>query len=382
LRSHTAIATKTEFPGGNCLSKENSNRGNPRILAKPAFKVAAGAAQGSSCVSLYKRLQADGFPITEWTPLKMLTGRYDILHLHWPDNILSDRRAVVVSAKMLAFFMSLVVVRLRRKKVVWTAHNLQSHEQRHPILEKIYWWVFANQLDGIIAPLHFIGLKVRADRRFKQIKEVRVLPFGDWGDFFHEGSRITELRHTLGVPENKRVVLWFGAVRRYKGVETLIQLFAEDSLRDIVLVIAGACSDNDYYQQLNSLARNAPNIILKLEFIPDEEVGDYFGMANICVFPFRAVDNTGSVRLALTFHRHVVVPDLPFAHELQEVLGDEWFTIYPNGELSTSHIFQALDHAQKVENQRVNWGDYNWDVTAEKTASFFRDLVSSGQIDS
>lgn len=345
------------------------------VLAKPGFRVAAGPASGSSCVSLYSRLQARGMRIVEWSPRRMILGTYDVLHLHWPDNILSSRSSTVVVIKMLLLFGSLAIVRLRGRRVVWTAHNLDSHAQRHPMLEAIYWREFPKLVHGILAPLRSIRKRLLSDSRFRGVRRIEVTPFGDWSDFYSTCSK-RDLRREFGIPDSINVVLWFGAVQPYKGIEALLQTFRDRRLRDTALIIAGRCSNKRYRSELESAADGMENVRLLLKFIPDKEVADFFNAANICAFPFKEISNTGSVRLALTFNRHVLVPDFPFARELEQVLGSEWFTIYPPGGLDAGHVAAALDEGKAVSGRKIDWGTYNWDHTAEITASFFSDIVA------
>ena len=57
---------------------------------------------------------------------------YDILHIHWPNNILTDRLWPRSAVKALLLQLALRWVRLRGRKVVWTAHDIVSHDQYHP----------------------------------------------------------------------------------------------------------------------------------------------------------------------------------------------------------------------------------------------------------
>ncbi len=304
----------------------------------------------------------------------MLFGVYDVLHLHWPDNILSSKSALSATLKMAALFLSVWWVRIRGRVVVWTAHNLDSHAQQHPRLERVYWRVFSKLLDGVFAPMASIARRVESDYRFRGVKRVAVTPFGDWSDFYSPIG-VWDIRTELSIASHGDVVLWFGAVHPYKGVEALLEVFRDKWLANVTLVIAGQCRDKSYGKRLEALAESMSNVRLILEFVPDERVGDLVEGSDICIFPFREVTNTGSVRLALTFNRHVVVPDFPFAREFEQVLGQHWLTIYPRGGLEAQHILTALNTARAMRAQRVEWGSYNWDHAAAQTIDILTALV-------
>jgi beta-1,4-mannosyltransferase len=349
------------------------------IMGKPAFIVRGGNSSTSSCVCFYSHLQQLGATVLEWTPMGMFLQRYDILHLHWPDNVLSSPRRWQAIVKVRSLCAALALVRLQGKKVVWTAHNLESHEQKYPDLEKIFWTRFARNLDGIIAPMHFILDDIAMRAEFSHVPHRLTLPFGDWGGYYEAGRSREEMCDALELDPKKPVLLWFGIIRKYKGVERLLDVFGDRRLAGLQLVIAGKCTDSPLRSRLETWAAELPNVRLLARFIPDVNVQELFEMATCCVFPFRAVTNSGSVRLALTFSRHCLVPRLPFATELSGVVGAQWFTIYDARELGVDDIFSAIRNAERVAGKKVDWRDYNWESTAKKGVHFFKEVAAGGQ---
>ena len=345
-----------------------------RVLAKPAFK--AQKSSTSSCVCLYNVIKQKNVEVIEWSPARMMRGKYDVLHIHWPDNILSDKRAAVVLAKMGSLFGALLWVRILRKGIVWTAHNLDSHEQAHPRLEKVFWGLFPRFLDAILTPMYFIKDEVRKRPNFDRVKRVVVTTYGDWDGYYRKDTAKTQELADRFTADHSAVVLWFGFIRPYKGLETLIAEFDDPALADVRLVIAGSCKDPEYAEKIKSLAQGKSNISADIRFIPDEEVASYFDVADLCVFPFGAVTNSGSVRLALTFDRSVLVPDYPFAVEFQKEFGDRWVATYDaKSGLKAADIESALNRLEGCSKEdEISWGQYTWDTAAEKTIEVYKEL--------
>lgn len=345
------------------------------IVAKPAFR--ARRSSVSSCVCLYQNIRKQGEEVLEWTPHRMLFGHYDILHLHWPDNVLSEKSVILSSVKMFILFSSMLIVRMRGRRIVWTSHNLHSHEQRHLNLEKLYWMIFPRLLDAISCPMDWIAEAVRSDHRFLGVKHIEALPFGSWAGMYIENIGYTEnLRARLSITPKTEVALWFGLVRRYKGIEALIELFSQTPLSERVLVIAGYCSDADYLEELKSKIVGKSNIRTNFGFVEDGHVASYFQLATICIFPFSAVTNSGSARLALTFNRHILVPDFPFAKEFRMALGERWVSCYPHAEgLSLKAVLEAFRVGRKTDGATIDWGIYNWEATALKTIKLYKKIV-------
>ncbi len=117
-----------------------------------------------------------------------------------------------------------------------------------------------------------------------------------------------EARRRLGIPEGRTVLLFFGLVRRYKGLDILIEamkLLPDDT----VLLAAG-----ENYGDERELAEAASTLGDRFErhdrFIPDREVGVFFRAADIVVLPYRTATQSGVAQIALAFGKPMVVTDV------------------------------------------------------------------------
>ena len=106
--------------------------------------------------------------------------------------------------------------------------------------------------------------------------------------------------------------LFFGFVREYKGVDDLLAAFA--TLPDDVaaqLTVAGRCDDPSLRSHLRDLARKGgSNILLRLEYVPGDEVSQLLTAADVVALPFRHATTSGSAMLALSYGRPLIVPNL------------------------------------------------------------------------
>jgi glycosyltransferase involved in cell wall biosynthesis len=99
------------------------------------------------------------------------------------------------------------------------------------------------------------------------------------------------LRLELGLRDNDRVVLFFGTLARYKGLDTLIEAFAR--VEDAVLVIAGF--------PLDSIPETGSRMRVVPRYIEAEAVSAWMGLADVIVFPYRTVFQSGALHVAQTF---------------------------------------------------------------------------------
>ena len=107
-------------------------------------------------------------------------------------------------------------------------------------------------------------------------------------------------------------VLLFGAIKTYKNVDMLINIFKMLNNKKLHLTIAGKTKDNKYKEYLEKLAKNEPNIDLKLKFISDDEILDLIYKSSLIVLPYdtEAMLNSGSILLTCSAARTFISPKI------------------------------------------------------------------------
>ena len=117
-----------------------------------------------------------------------------------------------------------------------------------------------------------------------------------------------DARKKLGITE-KRVILFFGLVRKYKGLMNLIEAFpeAEKAVEGLRLLIAGEFYDDiEPYRKAIAKGGASAKITLRNQFIPSEEVGVYFSAADAVVLPYVSASQSGIVQTAYGFNKPVI----------------------------------------------------------------------------
>lgn len=129
-------------------------------------------------------------------------------------------------------------------------------------------------------------------------------------DHFGDPIPMREARERLGLPLDRKVVLFFGFIRKYKGLDLLLE--AVRSVKDAPLfVIAGEYyEDGVAYESLIDQLGIRDQLVLKTDFIPDEEVKYYLCAADVLVQPYRAATQSGVTPLAYHFECPMVVTNV------------------------------------------------------------------------
>ena len=320
---------------------------------------------------LYSHLSKHGVSIDEFSTARLLFGKYDILHLHWPEHHFigpSVFQTLLRAARLLGI---LSMARVCGTRVVWTVHNLQPHKQYHPVIERWVWKTFTGLIDAYFS-LSSLAIE-QILRQYPALckKKVFIAPHGHYRGFYHDDLSKREARRKLDVAVSATVIVFFGRISTYKNTPSLIRSFSQLRNEDLVLLIAGKPDHESIAEEISRLAKNDPRIRLHLGFIQEDEIQLHLKSADLVVLPFLEILNSGTALLSLSFGCPILVPEKGSMGELQAYVGDEWVRTY-RGELTSEKVQDALDWAMGARRTDFpDLGPFEWDKVAEQTKSAF-----------
>jgi len=228
--------------------------------------------------------------------------------------------------------------------VVWTPHNLNAHDRpSQPSLEKPYWRLLPRYIDGILSLTHS-GVEL-LKQKYPALRDVPafVTPHPHYQGAYPAAVDRSSARAELGIPESARVLAFVGNVRPYKNVPALIRAFSELQRDDAILIVAGK-QNRAARQAIDEVTGSDQRVRIFDGFIPDDRLQYFLAAADLIALPFRDVLNSGSVVLALSFARPVLVPRTETFAELARTVGSEWVMIY-DGEIDSAKLSRSLDVA-------------------------------------
>jgi glycosyltransferase involved in cell wall biosynthesis len=163
--------------------------------------------------------------------------------------------------------------------------------------------------------VHYESNRVRFLERYGLPQErVVAIPHGDESLFRELADPAVDaaaLRRRLELPGSARVVLLFGSLSRYKGVDLLLESFARvvATNPDAHLAIAGFANpdfDLAAHRELAERLGVAKRTRWAPGYVPAQEVAAWMELADVAVFPYRELSQSGALAIALTFGRPVV----------------------------------------------------------------------------
>jgi glycosyltransferase involved in cell wall biosynthesis len=195
----------------------------------------------------------------------------------------------------------------RHTKIVCIADNVIPHEKR--FFDTPFTKYFLPSCDGFVT----MSDKVFADlRKFAPTKPALTVRHPLYDSF---GEKISKeaARKQLGLPVNEKIILFFGFIRKYKGLDLLLEAMAEKSIKDagIKLLVAGEFyEDEKPYLDLIAEKGLEATVILHTRFIPDSEVRYYLCAGDFVIQSYRNATQSGVTPLAYYFERPMVVTNV------------------------------------------------------------------------
>lgn len=191
----------------------------------------------------------------------------------------------------------------RHTKVICIADNIKPHEKRFG--DTAFTTYFIKPIDAFIT----MSQKVMEDLKSISSKPALQVVHPLYDNFGEPLSK-QEARKHLSLPQNEKIILFFGFIRQYKGLDLLLQAMSLSTIRKsgIKLLIAGEFyEDRKSYDELIDRNQLLPQLFLKTGFISDSEVKFYMSAADFVIQPYRRATQSGVTPLAYHFEKPMLV---------------------------------------------------------------------------
>lgn len=261
------------------------------------------------------------------------------------------------------FTISMLLKRDYRNKILFITENVISHE--------------ANPIDKILTKLglknasSFLALSEKVEKDLKFVNDGRKvyrseLPVYDCYNFDEQTNQVYS-KQDFGFKADDKLLLFFGYVRKYKGLDLLIDALAELVKDDpsYKLLAAGEFYDDEkFYSDKVASLKLSEHVKLLNQFIPNEEVIKYFEPSDLVVLPYRSATQSGILNLAYGFYKPVLVTNVGGLAEFVDD-GKTGFVIKPDSQKDlVEGIFnffrqrQNVNFAENIKN-RVTKNSFN-----------------------
>lgn len=299
-------------------------------------------------------------------------GQIDVLHLNWPNYMYASSDTAEAVRRASALISHLALARQLGYRVVWTVHNLYPHESAHPELDHLVQVSLCSVATAVIA--HCEHARSLVSRLFHRDHNVFVIPHGHFIDPYPNTISRQEARARLEIPQDNFVYLFFGNVRRYKGIENFLSAFASLPGDDLTLLLAAKVYSDYGFALAEDAQRFDPRIAVRpSRFYANDELQLYFNAADVAVLPFLNVLTSGSTITALGFGKPVVVPAIGCLKELvDDTVGVRYDPQAPNALAEAMRAIRDRDMAALSTAALARARSLAWEDIAVKTLAAYQ----------
>lgn len=296
---------------------------------------------------------------------KVISEHFDVVHVQWFQFSPVD-------------YYFLKKLKENNIKIVVSVHDIL------PFNKKKYDMLFHKKIYGLCNQII-----VQAETNIKRFDElfpedstkVTFIPHGHFLDFADRHEMKTA-RQYLNIPLDKTVLLFFGQIKKVKGVGVLLEAFGQlvQKRDDIYLVIAGSVWKDDFgpYQEIiERYGLNNSQLKTDIRFIPDNEVGYYYSACDIAMMPYLDVYQSGVIQLVYAYEKPAIATQIaPFMEIVED--GVTGYLCQPNDANSLADVIErALAEKRKFSSmgelgrQKIAI-KYSWSDIAQKVSELYR----------
>jgi glycosyltransferase involved in cell wall biosynthesis len=283
--------------------------------------------------------------------------------------------------------------RLCGKRIVFTVHNvnIRQRDGRDSWLNR---WTLRFQYQLVF---HLFVHTERMKRDLQQDfgldgTKITVIPFGINGSVPDTDLTREQARERLRLRPDDKVVLFFGNIAPYKGLEDLVTAFEQliPTNPKLRLIIAGRPKGEAAYwanieRRLAVPPLNA-RVLMRIEFVPDADTEIYFKAADVLALPYRRIFQSGVLFLAYNFGLPVVAADVGAIRE--DIVEGQTGYIYPANDATglaacleryfSGDLFRDLERHRR-EIRDIAESRHSWERVARLTEAIYQQTITESE---
>ena len=264
------------------------------------------------------------------------------------------------------------LVKKQNIKVLAITDNVIPHEKR--VGDKQLASYFIKGCDGFVT----MSKSVMSDlEKFTNTTNKKYLLHPLYTAFGEKIPR-QEARLKLNLKQEDHVILFFGLIRKYKGLDLLIEAFSllKTNPNNKLLIAGEFYEDKQPYLDLISKYHIEEQVILLDQFIPNDEVKLYFSAANIVALPYRSATQSGVTQVSFHFEVPTLVTNVGGLGEIipHNVAG---YVVEPNPKAIANSIddyFENKKEQQFTEGMKHEKQKYEWSIFVNEVVDLYNGL--------
>ncbi|TAL66882.1 MAG: glycosyltransferase [Bacteroidetes bacterium] len=263
--------------------------------------------------------------------------------------------------------------KLKKKgiKTISILSNVIPHEKKPGDISLIKY--FLNRCDG------FIVLADSVKKDLLSVKPESIFRKHPHPNYEHFGAKFPKdkAREILNIPADKKVILFFGLIRNYKGLDLLIRAVGELTNDYYLLAVGEVYGNEKEYFDLIRQSGVGDRVKFINQYVSDNDVAPYFSSADVCVLPYRSATQSGIIGVAYNFGLPVITTDVGGLREVIEPFGTGTVIPYADIDLIKNNVREYFDnklydkYSSNIEKFKQK---YTWESFANDILSLYNEI--------
>ena len=254
--------------------------------------------------------------------IKILSLINSVNPINWlvvGNNIKKEKYDIVIFRYWMSFMapafgtIASIIKQNNHTKILAITDNISSHEKR--FFDSLLTDYFLSKCDGFLTMSQSVLAQLK---QLKKDKPAKYVPHPMY-DMFGEIASKSEAKKILGLHEETNYLLFFGFIRKYKGLHLLLDAFADSRLRslNLKLIVAGEFYEDakPYFEQIKKLGIEN-DVIMSNDFIPNSEVASHFCAADAVIQTYLNATQSGVTQIAYFYNKPMIVTNVGGLAEL------------------------------------------------------------------
>jgi len=275
------------------------------------------------------------------------------------------------------------------KSTVLTVHNVNAgkRDSKDTLLNRLTLRIQYRLADHIFVHTERMKSELRDDYDVPEVR-VTVIPFGINNAVPNTSLTPHEAKHRLGIEDGEKTILFFGNIAPYKGLEYLTAAFRQIVARrsGYRLIIVGRPKNCErYWATIREAIREdvqEGRVLLRTDYIPDDETEIYFKAADVVVLPYRYIYQSGVLFLGHSFGLPVIAADVGCLRD-DIVNGKTGFVFRPEDPVDLANVIEGYFESNlyaDLDSRRFQIREYvaarhSWAVVGQMTMGVYADLA-------
>jgi len=238
-------------------------------------------------------------PFTWIKTAKYINGlKADLVFFDWWNPFFGPSHRIISS----------LIKKQYKNKIIFITENVISHEAR--IIDRVLTKIGLKNANAFVALSNIVENTLKGFTNKKVYKS--ALPIYDCYNL-DKNIDVNKQKTKLGFNKDSDILLFFGYVRKYKGLNVLLNAMPEiikDNPKSRLLIVGEFYDSPDkYYEQIDKLGiKDFVKVVQR--FVPNEEVGNYYSVADVVILPYLSATQSGVLNIAYGFGKPVIVTDV------------------------------------------------------------------------